>query len=169
MLKIETKRLLLRPLSKGDENNLMKIFSDPIAMEFYLGTKSEAEAVEWVAKAEENHRKMKIGFFACFLKTSGEFLGICGLLPQYPVDGRNEIEVGYLFVRKYWGQGYATEAARACMDYGFHTLGLSKIISLIDPKNEKSINVAKRNGLKLEGETLYKGRKALIFASASLS
>lgn len=168
MLKIKTKRLVLRPLSKGDEDNLMKIFSDPIAMTFYLGTKTVKEAEEWIAKASNLHQTKKMGFFACELLDSGEFVGICGLLPQSP-NGQEEVEVGYLFVRKYWGQGYATEAARACMDYGFHTLGLSKIISLIDPKNEKSINVAKRNGLKLEGETVYKGRRALIFASASLS
>lgn len=158
----------LRPLSSGDEENLMKIFSDPVAMEFYHGTKTHKQAEEWVAKAEENYRKMKIGFFVCELKTTGEFLGICGLLPQYPVDGRDEIEVGYLFVRKHWGQGFATEAARAFLDYGFQTLGLKKIISLIDPNNEKSIAVAKRNGLKKEGETLYKGRKALIYSKKVL-
>lgn len=96
------------------------------------------------------------------MKETGEFLGLYDLPPQNP-NGKEEVEVGYLFVRKHWGHGYATEATLACMKYGFEALGLKRIISLIDPNHKKSIAVAERNGLKRESETFYKGRKALIY------
>ncbi|QVL56703.1 MAG: GNAT family N-acetyltransferase [Simkaniaceae bacterium] len=158
----------LRPLVSSDEDNLLKIFSDPIAMEFYLGTKDRAEAKEWIEKSQKNYKEHQIGFLACELKETGEFVGICGLLVQSPVNGRDEIEVGYLFVRDYWGQGLATEAARGCMDYGFKVKGYHRIISLIDPNNSRSIQVAVRNGLKKEGETLYKGKTAAVYVLDSI-
>ena len=167
MLSLTTKRMHLRPLSSGDEDHLLKIFSDPVAMEFYLGTKTQEDAEKWIEKTKKIYQEQQIGFLVCELKDTGEFVGICGLLPQSP-NGRDEIEVGYLFVRKFWGQGLATEAACACMDYGFHTKGYKRIISLIDPNNVKSIGVAERNGLKKEGETVYKGRKALIYCKEIL-
>ena len=88
---------------------------------------------------------------------------MCGLLPQGPIEGKDEIEVGYLFVKKFWGQGLATEAARAMMDAGFNELKLDRIISIINPNNKRSIAVAKRNGLAKETETIYKGRKAAVY------
>lgn len=154
----------LRPLLKSDTANLMKIFSDPIAMEFYLRTKDETEASAWIERSQRLYEEMGIGFLACELKKTSEFLGICGLLLQLSVNGRDEIEVGYLFVRKFWGQGLATEAARACMDYGFHTKRCERIISLIDPNNQQSIRVAEKNGLKKESKTVYKGQNALIYS-----
>ncbi len=154
----------LSPLSEEDEENLLKIFTDPIAMKFYHGTKKRVDAKEWINKSSALYKQQGLGFLACRLKTSGEFVGICGLLPQSPVEGRDEIEVGYLFVRKFWGQGLATEAARGCIDYGFHHKGYKRIISLIDPANSRSIDVAKRNGLKQEGMTFYKGQEAVVYA-----
>ena len=164
MQSLETRRMRLRPLLKSDSANLMKIFSDPIAMEFYLGTKDEAEAREWIERSQNRYKDMGIGFLACELKKTGEFLGICGLLFQPAINGRDEIEVGYLFVRKFWGHGFATEAAHACIEYGFHQKGYKRIISLIDPNNQKSIRVAERNGLKKEFKTVYKGRDAVVYS-----
>lgn len=154
----------LRPLQSGDEDHLLKIFTDPIAMEFYLGTKDRAYAEKWIEKSIKLFKEKGIGFLACELKESQEFIGMCGLLPQSPIDGRDEIEVGYLFVRDYWGQGFATEAAQGCMNFGFKEKGFNRIISLIDPKNIRSVHVAERNGLKKEGMTIYKGRTAAIYA-----
>lgn len=125
--------------------------------------KDETEANEWIERSQNRYKEMGIGFLACELKKTGEFLGICGLLFQPDINGRDEIEVGYLFVRKFWGQGFATEAAHACIEYGFHQKGYKRIISLIDPNNQKSIRVAEKNGLKREGKTIYKSREAAIY------
>jgi [ribosomal protein S5]-alanine N-acetyltransferase len=132
-------------------------------MHFYERTKTIEEANQWVSKAEALYQEKRIGFFVCELKETGEFVGICGLLEQKDVDGKNEIEVGYLFVRDHWGKGYATEAALACMEYGFHKLGYDRIISLIDPKNTASIRVAEKNELVKEKVTIFKGHTACIY------
>ncbi len=132
-------------------------------MHFYERTKTIEEANQWISKAEALYQEKKMGFFACELKETGEFVGICGLLEQKNVEGKDEIEVGYLFVRDHWGKGYATEAARACMEYGFHKMGCNRIISLIDPENSASIRVAEKNGLVKEKVTIFKGRTACIY------
>lgn len=73
MQSLETRRMRLRPLLKSDSANLMKIFSDPIAMEFYLGTKDEPEAREWIERSQNRYKDMGIGFLACELKKQGNF------------------------------------------------------------------------------------------------
>jgi len=161
---LKSSRLTFRPLLDGDQKDLMKIFSDPICMHFYKGCKTLQEADEWVKKARDFYKRMKIGFFYCALQKTNEFVGICGLLQQKDVDGRDEIELGYLFVPEYWRKGLATEAAKTCMDYGFHTLGFKRIISLIDPENIASIRVAEKNGLHKEKTITYKERKASVYA-----
>lgn len=132
-------------------------------MHFYERTKTVEEANQWVSKAEAFYREKRIGFFVCELKETGEFVGICGLLEQKDVEGKDEVEVGYLFVRDHWGKGYATEAARACMEYGFHKLDCDRIVSLIDPENTPSIRVAEKNGLVKEKVTIFKGCTACIY------
>jgi RimJ/RimL family protein N-acetyltransferase len=71
--------------------------------------------------------------------------------------------VGYLLGRDWWGHGYATEAARAAMDWGFEQLGFTDLLSLIDPANKASIAVATRLGESLRGDTDLWGNRVLIY------
>ncbi|MEM8531784.1 MAG: GNAT family N-acetyltransferase [Chloroflexota bacterium] len=71
------------------------------------------------------------GLWIAVLKQTNQFVGQCGLVLQ-EVENRSEVEIGYLFLRKLWGQGLATEAACACRDYGFDQLGFTRLISLPD-------------------------------------
>jgi [ribosomal protein S5]-alanine N-acetyltransferase len=80
------------------------------------------------------------------LKSTCELIGDCGLVRQ-SVDGIDEIELGYHVRRDLWGQGYASEAARACRDYGFENLKVDRLISLIRPENLASRRVAEKNGM----------------------
>jgi RimJ/RimL family protein N-acetyltransferase len=80
------------------------------------------------------------------LKSTSELIGDCGLVRQ-SVDGVDEIEIGYHVRRDLWGQGYASEAARACRDHGFSTLSAERLISLIRPENVSSRRVAEKNGM----------------------
>ena len=164
MKKLKTNRLILRLLTPNDVGNLLLIFEDPVAMQFYPGIKTKEEAMQWIKKAQRNFADKSIGFFACEMKETGEFIGICGILFQPNIDGQDEYEIAYLFVRNHWGKGLATEAARACRDYGFKTLGLTRLVSLIDPNNHASIRVAEKNGLKKEKEVPYKGRLATLYS-----
>lgn len=108
----ETERMVLRQMEMDDVDDLMGIFSDPVAMRYYPNTKSRQEAEEWVRRVRESYRDNGFGLWAAILKDSGEFAGQCGLTVQ-EVGGKNEIEIGYLFLRRFWGRGLATEAARS--------------------------------------------------------
>ena len=95
-------------------------------------------------------------------KGSGEFAGQCGLTEQV-VEGRNEIEIGYLFPRKHWNQSLATEAARTCRDHGF-AIGHDRLISLIDPGNLAFRRVAEKVGMSLEREVEKWGKTVCVYA-----
>ena len=155
--------MILRRLEMSDVDALMGIFSDPKAMRYYPGTKSRSEAEEWVAWNLDSYRERGFGLWGAILKDSGEFVGQCGLVAQ-EVDGRGEIEIGYLFLRRFWARGLATEAARACRDYGFSTLGYDRLVSLIDPSNLASRRVADKVGMRLEKHTHKWGKRICVYA-----
>lgn len=142
--------MVLRRMEMADVDFLMGIFSDPVAMRYYPGTKSRGEADAWVRNQLDRYRDHGIGLWAAIFKDSGEFAGQCGLTLQ-EVEGKEEVEIGYLFLRKYWNRGLATEAARACRDHGF-ALGHDRLVSLIDPHNLASRRVAEKTGLTLHKE-----------------
>lgn len=161
----ETDRLFLRKMTMDDVENLQKIFSDPIAMQYYPKTFDIEETKAWIQRVLINYEKHGAGLWACHLKSTGEFVGQCGLFFQPDIDGQDEVEVGYLFVRRFWYQGLATEAARGTMKYAREQLGRNRLISLIRPENMPSRRVAGRNGLVPEKEITYKGYKHLVYVS----
>lgn len=149
---LETNRLRLRQMDKSDVDNLMKIFSDPVAMQYYPSTYPREAAVKWIEWNIANYKKHLTGLWICELKQDGSFVGQCGIIPQF-VDEVEEMEIGYLFVRDYWGMGLALEAANAVKEYGFSTLGLARIIATIYHKNMPSIKLAERLGMEYEKRT----------------
>ncbi|GAC1384656.1 MAG: GNAT family N-acetyltransferase [Herpetosiphon sp.] len=163
MLILETPRLLLRRMHAGDADHLLEIFSDQIAMRYYPGTKNRTETLDWIAWCERNYEQYGIGLWLATLKATGEFAGQCGLVTQ-EVEGHPETEIGYLFVRRLWGRGLATEAARACRDYGFDQLGRERLVSLIVPDNLASRRVAEKNGLTLRREIVKWEKQVLVYA-----
>ena len=98
------------------------------------------------------------------LKETKEFLGQCGLVMQADVAGKDEVEIGYLMLRRHWNQGFATDAACACRDYGFHHLDLQRLVSLINPQNTPSKRVAEKVGMSLEKEIDLKGRRTCVYS-----
>jgi RimJ/RimL family protein N-acetyltransferase len=160
---LQTKRMVLRRMEMDDVDDLMGIFSDPVAMRYYPGTKSRQEAEEWVCWTLESYRDHGFGLWVAVLEDSDEFAGQCGLTVQ-EVEGNEEVEIGYLFLRKFWGRGLATEAARATRDHGFHTLGYTHLISLIDPGNLASRRVAEKFGMTLEKEVEKRGKRVCVYS-----
>jgi [ribosomal protein S5]-alanine N-acetyltransferase len=159
---LQTERMVLRPMEMDDVDDLMGIFSDPVAMRYYPGTKSRQEAEEWVRRMQESYRGNGFGLWVAILKDSGEFAGQCGLTVQV-VEGKDEVEIGYLFLQRFWGRGLATEAAKAARDYGFYTLGYERLVSLIDPGNLASRRVAMKVGLTLEKEVEKWGKRICVY------
>jgi [ribosomal protein S5]-alanine N-acetyltransferase len=159
---LETERMVLRRMGWADVDDLMGIFSDPVAMRYYPDTKSREEAEEWVRWTLRSYMDHGFGQWVVILKCSGEFLGQCGLTVQ-EVEGRDEIEIGYLFLRRFWGFGLATEAAIAARDYGFHTLDYRRLVSLIDPGNVASRRVAEKVGMTLEKQVWKWNKKICVY------
>jgi ribosomal-protein-alanine N-acetyltransferase len=163
---LETDRMTLRRMTMEDVDPLMDIFSDPEAMRYYPGTKSRAEAEGWVQWNLRLYEGYGHGLWIATLKETLEFAGQCGLVVQ-TVDGVKEVELGYLFLRRFWGQGLATEAALACRDYAFETLGRSRIVSLIDPGNAASRRVAEKVGMDLEREIVKWDKPICVYAMSA--
>jgi ribosomal-protein-alanine N-acetyltransferase len=92
-----------------------------------------------------------LGLWATILKETGQFIGRCGLLPC-TIDGRQEVEVAYMVAKEVWGQGLATEAAQAIVNYAFEQLGYARLICLIERDNAASIKVATKIGMTFEKE-----------------
>ena len=148
-MKLETERLFLREMTEDDWENLCEILQDEEVMYAYEHAFSDEEVRQWLnrqlARYEEYHHRF--GLWAVVLKETGEMIGQTGLTMQ---DCGDEwlLEIGYLFKKRHWHKGYATEAAVACKRYAFETLDEPRVCSIIRDNNTASQNVAKRNGMK---------------------
>ena len=143
---LETQRLCFRRLTQDDFGNLCTILQDPKAMYAYEHAFSDEEVQQWLDRQLERYREYGFGLWAVLLKQTGEFIGQAGLTMQ-DCDGEQLLEIGYLFRRVYWHNGYATEAARALKQYAFDTLGAQRVYSIIRDTNIASQKVAMRNDM----------------------
>ncbi len=147
----ESPRLILRHMTADDTENLYGILSDPIAMTFYPKVYTWEETVGWIERILERYHKHGHCFYACVRKDTGQFSGICGHLFQEDFGhGRDEWEIGYLFLRSDWNQGFASEAAQRCRDYWFENNLGERLVSFCDTGNLASRRVAEKNGMILE-------------------
>jgi RimJ/RimL family protein N-acetyltransferase len=160
---LETDRLWLRPFTRDDTDNLLGIFADPEAMRFYASTKTREQTVQWIDWSIRSYAEHGFGLWAVVLKETTQFVGQCGLVLQRDVAGRDEPEIGYALLRAHWKKGLATEAARACRDFAFGTLGHAHVISLIDPANHASKRVAEKVGMSLETEIDRWGKRVEVY------
>jgi RimJ/RimL family protein N-acetyltransferase len=160
---LETSRLILREFSDEDVDALALVLSDPETMRFYPAPFNRNGVKEWIARNRRRYTENGHGLWAMILKPSGELVGDCGLTVQ-SVDGTDEVEIGYHVRRDMWGQGLATEAARACRDFGFARLNVERLISLIRPENLPSRRVAEKNGMSVWKEILWRDLPHLVYA-----
>jgi [ribosomal protein S5]-alanine N-acetyltransferase len=160
---LETPRLILREFVADDRDALALVVSDPETMRFYPAPLDNAGVEEWIARNRRRYSKDGHGLWAMVLKPTGEMIGDCGLTVQ-SVDDVDEIEIGYHIRRDHWGQGLATEAARACREYGFAKLPVERLISLIRPENSPSRRVAEKNGMTVWKEVMRKGLLHCVYS-----
>ncbi len=153
MFILETERLLLRHLVPEDLDALYALYRDPEIRRFFpdgtLSYEDTKEELEWFLDGHPRHPEL--GLWATIYKPTNQFIGRCGLLP-WTIEERDEVEVAYLIDKAFWNQGLGSEAAQACAAYGFNTLGLARLICMIYPDNQASINVARKLGMTLEKE-----------------
>ncbi|WP_440313094.1 GNAT family N-acetyltransferase [Leucobacter chromiireducens] len=154
-----TPRLTLREMTADDLPALRAILQDEITMTAYEGAFDEALVQAWLRRALDRYRDDGFGLWAVILRETGEFIGQCGLTRQH-ILGENVIEVGYLFNRAHWHQGYAVEAATACRDYAFTQLDARRVWSQVRNTNTASMNVAIRIGMTVRGHFTMQYRGA---------
>lgn len=108
----------------------------------------DAEVQQWLENQLRRYREDGFGLWAVLLKDTEQMIGQCGITWQ-ECNGRRVLEVGYLFEKAYWHQGYATEAAIACKEYAFEVLQADEVFSIIRDNNFASQKVALRNGMSI--------------------
>jgi len=153
---LETERLVLREFEPGDTDALLEVLGDPIAMQHYPAPFSRVEVDHWIRQNQARYRDVGFGLWAMLLKGSGELIGDCGCFVRN-LQGNVECELGWHVRRDLWGRGYATEAARHCIEYAFLKLGVARIIALIRPENLGSCRVAEKNGMTCERVIFWRG------------
>jgi RimJ/RimL family protein N-acetyltransferase len=147
---LETPRLALREMNAGDLPALRRILQDDETMNAYEGAFDDAMVDGWLARQLARYRDDGFGPWAVVLRATGEVIGQAGLSWQSILDER-VLEVGYHFNRDFWHNGYATEAATACVSHAFVRLGASRVWAQVRDTNLASMNVAIRLGMTVRG------------------
>lgn len=153
MIILETDRLILRRLEPGDLDPLHALYSDSETRKYFPdGTRTYEETkeeLEWFLGGHPRHPEL--GLWATVERSTGAFLGRCGLLP-WTIDDREEVELAFLIDKSRWGEGLATEAAAGIVRYATDILKLTRLICLITPGNDASVAVARKVGMSFERE-----------------
>jgi len=160
---LETSRLVLRKLSLSDLDFVAAMLAHPEVMEFWPRPYQRDEAEVWIHRNQECYANDGFGYWLALDKVRKQPIGQAGLLRQ-EVNGVTETGIDYIIHRPFWRQGYATEAATACRDYAFGKLGRKRIVVLVRPENTVSQIVARKLGVKPEGEAQLAGFAHIIFA-----
>lgn len=157
---IETARLSLRPMGIDDVDAFVALHADERVNRF-VGSYSREQALERLRANERQWAERGHGLCAVHLEENGEFIGRCGLNHWTDFD---ETELGWTFRAEAWGRGYATEAAQACLEWGFATLDAPYFTSMIQPANTPSIRVAERLGFSSLRDDVLFGKPVTVYA-----
>lgn len=156
---IETERLILRDLLPEDDEGMFELDSDPVVHR-YLGNKpvtTIAQSRDVIALVRRQYEETGIGRWATIEKKSGQFIGWSGLKFVKITENNhtNFYDVGYRLIPKFWGKGYATEAAKAALKYAFITMGVNEIIGTCHEENKASRSVLEKCGLQFKEQFIY--------------
>jgi RimJ/RimL family protein N-acetyltransferase len=145
---IHTLRLDLRPWRDEDLPAFAALNADPRVMEFLPRPLDRAESDARAARIRDHFERRGFGLWAVEVPRVIEFIGFVGLsVPDFEASFTPCVEVGWRLAHEHWGQGYATEAARAALDFGFRRLALDEIVSFTVPTNRRSRGVMERIGM----------------------
>jgi len=158
-----TSRLLLRAFTDEDVDPLHHILGDEDVLRYFPNTDPPSrDKVQKMVSGQLKHwGEHGYGWWAVELRTESKFIGWCGL--QY-LRETEEVEVAYLLGKAYWGQGLATEGARASLRYGFEELGLESIVGIVHPGNVASQRVLEKLGLRFVEQAQYFGMDCYRYA-----
>ncbi len=152
-----TERLRFRRYEPSDLDAVIEMFADEEAKRWYPTKSRPEEAKRWIDWNLANYEEHGVGLWVIEEKDTGTFVGDCGLTYQ-TVEGDQLLEVGYHLLAKHRGKGYAIESAQGCADLALRVMKSPMVCSIVDPRNQSSIRVAKtihescRSFIKAEGK-----------------
>jgi len=151
---IETDRLLMRQFTISDTLLIYELNSDPEVTRFTLDAVTDIRQAKKILEESilPQYALFNHGRWAVLIKPHLEFIGWCGLKRR-----EQEIDLGYRFMQKAWGKGYATESAFASIQYGFNKLQLNEIVGRSLPGNLASVRVLEKCGMQYRGEEVVEG------------
>lgn len=147
---LKTDRLVLRHLTEADAPFILELLNEPGFLENIgdRGVRDLDGARRYVSEGPgESYRRNGFGLWLTALRDTGEAVGICGLVKR---EGLEDADIGYAFLARHWGRGYAREAAQAVLDHAREVIGLAKVVAITTPTNAGSIAVLEKIGLKFE-------------------
>lgn len=148
---LETERLILRRINVKDQEAMFKIYSDPKTAEYdwFSPIETKEKALRFIEHFNKEFEEQEEITWGIVRKEDGDFIGCC-CLGDFNEEVRRS-EIGYVLRRSEWSKGYATEAVKALVAFGFETMNLNRIEAFITPGNDASIAVLKKAGFLQEG------------------
>ena len=146
---LETERLTLRQFTAEDAPFILELVNEPSFIQNIgdRGVRSLADAVKYIETGPViSYARNGFGLYLVQLKESGESIGMCGLIKRAALE---DVDIGYAFLPKFWSKGYAVESALAVKEQA-HSLGLRRLVAIVDPANIGSIRVLEKLGLTFE-------------------
>jgi RimJ/RimL family protein N-acetyltransferase len=148
---LETERLIIRQLSVEDAPFIFGLVNEPSWLRFIGDKKVRTidDARNYILKGPiESYERNGFGLYLVESKETGDALGICGLIKR---ESLNDVDIGFAFLPRFWGKGYAIEAGAAVIELGKTAFGLRRIVAITSPDNHSSIKVLERLGMRIEG------------------
>ena len=158
---LETERTYLRELTVEDAKSFYYLNLDPEVLKF-TGDKpfDTLEGAKTFLSNYDQYEKYGVGRLAVINKTTGKFLGWCGL--KYSPD-KNEYDIGFRFFQNYWNKGFATETATKCLEFGFSNLKLKRILGWAMKDNIASVKVLEKIGMTFKENCDFDGLEGVIY------
>lgn len=147
-----TERLLLRWLNASDATFILELVNEPSWIRYIgdKGVRSLEDAQHYIDNGPvAMYARLGFGLYLVELKESGESIGVCGLIKR---DALKDVDIGFAILPRFWGNGYALEAAAAVMSYGRKVIRLSRIVAVLSHDNHRSRKLLEKLGFRSEGE-----------------
>ena len=164
MTVLRTGRMALRRLAPADAPFIRELVNEPSWIRYIgdRGVRTLDDARAYLAKGPiAMYERHGFGLWLCESNATGEPLGICGLIKRDTLD---DVDLGFAFLPRFWGQGYAHESAAAVLAYGREVLELDRIVAITSPDNAPSIRLLEKLGLRLEKSFDMGGVPTQLFA-----
>ncbi len=161
----QTERLIIRQFQDSDLEALAQILGKPEVMKFSpVGELSKEMTRIRMQGYIDSYEKHGYGKWAVIHRESGRLIGYCGIAVT-DIEGKLENELGYRFDPDFWGQGLATEAAKACLQYGFDQLNFDYVLAIVEPENYGSVRVLEKIGMEFvkESNSVWQGKVVSIY------